>query len=199
MLEQLTKRLAHYRPWRLRGEGPEAGVLVALTDQPEPEVVLTLRSQRLSTHGGEVAFPGGKRDPGDVDLRATALREAHEEVGLAPGQVRVIGSLGQLLSKHRLRVTPWVGIISADQVLRPNPAEIERIFRIPLGFFLEEKPLRTDEIAVLGRTHYVPAWRYQDTIIWGLTAHVLVELLNMGLDANLPMRRRPEHEELEHD
>lgn len=91
MLEQLTKRLAQYRPWRLRGEGPEAGVLVALTDQPEPEVVLTLRSQRLSTHGGEVAFPGGKRDPDDADLLATALREAHEEVGLEPGQVRVIG------------------------------------------------------------------------------------------------------------
>jgi len=199
MLEQLTKRLARHRPWRLRRPGAEAGVLVALTDQPDPEVILTLRSKMLSTHRGEVAFPGGKRDPEDADLLATALREAQEEVGLDPAQVRLIGSLGQLLSKHQLAVTPWVGIIPAQLRLTANPGEIDRIFRIPLSFFLEQRALRTDEIPIRGKTHYVPAWEYEGEIIWGLTAYVLVELLNIGFDANLPMRPRPEHQELEHE
>jgi 8-oxo-dGTP pyrophosphatase MutT (NUDIX family) len=199
MLEQLTERLARHRPWRLRAPGAEAGVLVALTDRPDPEVILTVRSKTLSTHRGEVAFPGGKRDPDDADLLATALREAHEEVGLEPGQVRVIGALGQLMSKHQLAVTPWVGIIPPKLQLTPNPDEIDTIFRIPLRFFLEQRPLRTDEIPFRGKTHYVPAWAYQGEIIWGLTAYVLVELLNIGFDANLPMRPRPEHQELEHE
>ncbi|SEG80757.1 CoA pyrophosphatase [Marinobacterium lutimaris] len=199
MLEQLTRRLALHRPWRIRAPGAEAGVLVALTDSNDPEVVLTLRAKNLSTHRGEVAFPGGKRDPEDLDVLATALREAEEEVGLHSGQVRIIGSLGQLISKHRLAVTPWVGIIRPDVHLVANPGEIERIFRVPLRFFLEQPALRTDEIPFRGKTHYVPAWEYEGAVIWGLTAYVLVELLNTGFDAGLPMRPRPEHLEIEHE
>ncbi|WP_432697441.1 CoA pyrophosphatase [Marinobacterium sp. YM272] len=199
MLEQLTERLALHRPWRIRAPGSEAGVLVALTESDDPEVVLTLRSQRLSTHRGEVAFPGGKRDPGDADLLATALREANEEIGLKPSDVRVIGPLGQLVSKHRLTVMPWVGIIPAETALVANPDEIDSIFRVPLRFFIEEKTLRTDEIPFRGKTHYVPAWEYEGAVIWGLTAYVLVELLNIGFDAGLPMRPRPEHLEMENE
>ena len=195
MLEQLTERLAMHRPWRLRAPGSEAGVLVALTDKPDPEVILTLRSKTLSTHRGEVAFPGGKKDAEDTDLLATALREAHEEVGLDSSKVRVIGSLGQLVSKHQLAVTPWVGIIPPRIQLIPNPDEIEMIFRVPLSFFIEQPPLRTDQIPFRGKTHYVPAWAYEGEIIWGLTAYVLVELLNIGFDAGLPMRPRAEHRE----
>ncbi|MBR9882283.1 MAG: CoA pyrophosphatase [Oceanospirillales bacterium] len=195
MLEQLTERLAHHRPWRLRTRGREAGVLVALTDRAEPEVVLTLRSKQLSTHQGQIAFPGGKRDPNDADLLATALREAQEEVGLDAEQVRVIGSLGQLVSKHQLQVTPWVGIIPAHLELTPNPYEVDSIFRIPLSFFLQQNVLRVDEVAFRGKTHYVPAWEYEGEVIWGLTAYILVELLNIGFDAGLPMRPRPEHQE----
>lgn len=200
MLEQLTKRLARHQPWRLRAPGAEASVLVALTDQPDPEVILTVRAKTLSTHRGEVAFPGGKRDPEDCDLLATALREAQEEVGLDPRQVRLIGSLGQLVSKHQLAVTPWVGIIPPNLNLTPNPGEIDRIFRIPLSFFLEQKAVRTDQFPFRGKTLYVPAWEYQGEIIWGLTAYMLVELLNIGCDAGLPMRPRPEHhQELAHE
>lgn len=195
MLEQLITRLARHRPWRLRTPGREAGVLVALTDKREPEVVLTLRSKQLSSHQGQISFPGGKRDPEDVDLLATALREAQEEVGLASEQVRVIGSLGQLVSRNQLQVTPWVGIIPPNLPLKANPEEVDSIFRIPLPFFLEQQAVRTDEIAFHGKTHYVPAWEYEGEIIWGLTAYILVELLNIGFDAGLPMRPRPEHQE----
>lgn len=200
MLEKLEKRLEQHRPWRLRTRGREAGVLVALTERADPEVVLTLRSRELSTHRGEVAFPGGKRDPEDRDLLATALREAEEEVDLHARDVRVIGSLGQVVSKHQLQVMPWVGLIPSELPLRANPGEIEQIFRVPVSFFLERPSLRTDAIPFRGKTHYVPAWEYEGEIIWGLTAYILVELLNVGFDAGIPMRPRPEHQqELEHE
>ncbi|MFC6670130.1 NUDIX hydrolase [Marinobacterium aestuariivivens] len=82
-----------------------------------------------------MAFPGGKQDATDPDLLFTALREAEEEIGLDPGSVDVLGSLGQVMSKHRLQVTPWVGIVPADVRLEPSPFELESLFRVPLSFF----------------------------------------------------------------
>ncbi|MBV0932396.1 CoA pyrophosphatase [Marinobacterium weihaiense] len=193
MLDQLRQRLQHHRPWRLRTRGREAGVLVALTDCADPEVILTLRSPHLSTHSGEVAFPGGKRDPEDIDLLATAMREAQEEVDLWPEQVEIIGSLGQVVSKHRLQVMPWVGVMAANQPLQANPDEIARIFRVPLSYLLAPENRCLESIRFGGQVRQVPAWRWQGEVIWGLTAYILTELLNVGFDAGIPMRPRPEH------
>jgi len=193
MLDLLRHRLTSYRPMRLRSDRPQASVLIALTDSPDPEVILTRRASHLSTHRGEVAFPGGKQDDTDPDLLYTALREAQEEVGLDPALVEVIGSLGQVMSKHQLQVTPWVGIVPPDLCLEPNPHELESLFRVPLSFFLEDRRQRTDAINFRGKTHYVPAYQYGDYVIWGLTAYMLVELLNVGFDAGIPMKPRPEH------
>ncbi|WP_020682911.1 CoA pyrophosphatase [Marinobacterium rhizophilum] len=194
MLELLRRRLADYRPRRLLSERPNASVLIALTDGAEPEVILTRRASHLSTHRGEVAFPGGKQDETDPDLLYTALREAQEEIGLEPGLVDVLGPLGQVMSKHQLQVTPWVGIVPHDVVLTPSPAELESLFRVPLGFFMEDRRQRTDIVRFRGMTHYVPAYEYKGYVIWGLTAYMLVELLNVGFDAGIPMKPRPEHE-----
>ncbi|UTW10383.1 CoA pyrophosphatase [Marinobacterium rhizophilum] len=194
MLELLRRRLADYRPRRLLSERPNASVLIALTDSAEPEVILTRRASHLSTHRGEVAFPGGKQDDTDPDLLYTALREAQEEVGLEPALVDVLGPLGQVMSKHQLQVTPWVGIVPQDVVLTPSPAELESLFRVPLSFFMEDRRQRTDIVRFRGMTHYVPAYEYQGYVIWGLTAYMLVELLNVGFDAGIPMKPRPEHE-----
>lgn len=198
MLDQLRKRLHHHRPWRLRTRGREAGVLVAITDSDDPEVILTLRAATLSTHSGEVSFPGGKRDPEDADLLATALREAHEEVGLHSRDVDIIGSLGQVVSKHHLQVMPWVGVVAAHQPLKANPGEIDRILRVPLSFLLAPENRRMDKLEFAGQTRYVPAWHWDGEAIWGLTAYVLAELLNVGFDADIPMKPRPEHLETGH-
>lgn len=198
MLDRLRQQLLHHRPWRLRTRGREAGVLVALTDCADPEVILTLRSPHLSTHSGEISFPGGKRDPQDSDLLATAMREAEEEVALSQGQVEVIGSLGQVVSKHRLQVTPWVGVVAANQPLSANPDEIAEIYRVPLSFLLEPGNRTMQAITFAGQVRPVPAWRWQGEVIWGLTAYILTELLNVGFDADIPIRPRPEHlEELD--
>ncbi len=199
MLDHLRHRLQHYRPWRLRTRGREAGVLVALTDCADPEVILTLRSPHLSTHSGEISFPGGKRDPDDADLLATAMREAEEEIALHSGQVDIIGSLGQVVSKHQLQVTPWVGVIAHELPLAANPEEIAEIYRVPLSFLLEPANRRMDRLEFAGQTRFVPAWPWQDEVIWGLTAYILSELLNVGFDAGIPMRPRPEHLENSRD
>lgn len=196
MIRKLKQRMAHHRPVRFRSEGPKASVLVALTDHPgDPEIILTQRATRLSTHGGEVAFPGGKHDETDPDLQFTALREAHEEVGLPPEQVEILGPLGQIMSKHQLQVTPWVGLIDPAIELAPNPGELEAVFRVPVSFLLEEGHYRTHQIRSNGRIHEVPAWQYGDYTIWGLTAYVLTELMNTVYDAGIPMRARPEHKQ----
>ncbi|WP_417223450.1 NUDIX hydrolase [Amphritea sp.] len=190
----MKRKLALYSPRTLQCAGPQASVLIALTDNPAgPEVILTRRSDNLSTHSGEIAFPGGKRDATDPDLLFTALREAEEEVGLNPARVDIVGPLGDVLSKHKLQVRPYVGIIPMETELIPNLDELDRIHRVPLSFFLEDHRHHTDKIKFRGMTHYVPAYEFEGDIIWGLTAYMLVELLNVGFDAQIPMKVRPEH------
>lgn len=193
MLDLIRQRLSGFQPRSFPTDKRKASVLIALTDHRDPRVILTKRASHLSTHSGEIAFPGGKHDDTDPDLLFTALREAHEEVGLLPESVDVIGPLGQVISKHGLQVTPWVGVISRDLELYANPSELDEVFEVPLSFFLEDNRYSTDEIRFRGKNLYVPAWEYQGHIIWGLTAYMLVELLNEGCGADIPMKPRPEH------
>ncbi|WP_426417154.1 NUDIX hydrolase [Aestuariirhabdus sp. LZHN29] len=193
MIDKLKTRMQQHQPRALIGGTvgdplPEAGVLIPLWERGgELELVLTLRSAKLSTHSGEVAFPGGKRDPGDRNLWHTALRESHEEIGLDPSSVARLGELGSLVSRFGIKVTPFVGMIPSDAELEANPDELDSIFSVPLAFFLDDKRLRTDAICFRQETYYVPAYEYQGYQIWGLTAVMLVELLNVALDADIPL------------
>ncbi|MCL6415872.1 CoA pyrophosphatase [Aestuariirhabdus sp. Z084] len=193
MINQLKSRLRQHQPRQLIGASeardlPEAGVLIPLRERAgEVELVLTLRSEQLSTHSGEVAFPGGKRDLEDRDLWHTALRESHEEIGLDPSTVTRLAEMGPLVSRFGIKVTPFVGIIPADAQLEANLDELDCIFSVPLSFFLEDKRLRTDSIRFQQKTYYVPAYEYDGYQIWGLTAVMLVELLNVALDAGIPL------------
>jgi len=189
----LAKRLAGYAPKHLALDYPEAGILVPVTDNDlNPEMIFTLRSANLSTHRGQVAYPGGRRDPTDLSLAATALRETHEEIGLPPEQVNIISPLSQVMSLHGIVVTPYVGVIPDDSPLNPNPDEIESIFRVPLSFFLEDRRERTDKINVLNSTAYIPCYRWERYQIWGLSAVVLVDFLNAAYDAKINIWEPPE-------
>ena len=190
MLDKVRARIPEYRPRLVETAGlPEAGVLVPVTCvDNEPEIILTLRSNSLSTHSGEVAFPGGRRDPGDVDLAFTALREAHEEIGLLPDLVEVVGPLDSLVSRFGIKVTPYVGIVPDVFDLRPNEGEIQEVFRVPVSYFLGDNREMTHRIDYEGRSWYVPSYRYEGFKIWGLTALILVDLMNVAFDARIPLR-----------
>ena len=193
MLDTILHRVRAHSPHLLEPEGrlPEAAVLMPITRSESPELVLTLRAAGLSTHGGEVAFPGGRRDPEDRDLLHTALREAEEEVGLAPGMVEVVGPLSSLVSVHGIHVTPYVGLVPDYVEYRPNDAESASVFSVPLEFFCEDPREVTHRIDYQGQSWYIPSYRYGEYQIWGLTAIMIVELVNVIYDAGIEMRRAP--------
>lgn len=189
MFEEVVRCVQAHQPGLVRHTAalPEAAVLVPVTRSLKPELILTQRAESLSTHGGEVAFPGGRKDPEDPDLVYTALRESHEEVGLDPERVEIAGRLSQLVSRHGIKVTPYVGLVPEDFVYQPNADEIASIFRVPLEFFVETPPETTHRIDYLGRSWYVPSFRYNDYKIWGLTAAMVVELTNLVYGLNVAL------------
>lgn len=193
MVNDVVKRLEAYTPTRLRTQLPlpQAAVLMPLTRAKQPELILTLRAHDLSTHGGEVAFPGGRRDPEDSSLIHTALRESQEEVGLDPHCVQVVGSLSQVVSRHGIEVTPYVGIVPHDLNYCANQEEIASIFSVPLDFFAEDVREVTHRIDYLGKSWYVPCYRFKDYKIWGLTAVMVVELVNLLYDRQLRLDLPP--------
>lgn len=193
MLDELLQRVRTYSPRLLETDRsfPEAAVLVPITRSDEPELVLTLRASGLSTHGGEVAFPGGRRDPEDPDLIRTALREAEEEIGLPSGLVEVIGPLSTLVSRHGIKVTPYVGLVPDYVEYQANDGEIASVFSVPLSFFREDPREVTHRIDYLGHSWYVPSYRFGEYKIWGLTAIMVVELVNLLYDADIQLHRAP--------
>ncbi len=188
MLQQLRSHLATSKI-----QAPEAtnlskpaAVLIALTDNPDnPSVVLTRRSQHLSSHSGEVSLPGGKWDPEDGPLQVTALRESHEEIGLEPERVDVLGSLPVFQTWQGVQVVPFVGVVPERFQYVPNLDELDAIFQVPLKFFIDDKRLRTDVFERKVGHVWSPAYEYEGFEIWGFTARLLVNFLNGAFDVGI--------------
>jgi 8-oxo-dGTP pyrophosphatase MutT (NUDIX family) len=155
--------------------GHEAAVLVALTDRPEPGVLLTVRREHMRTHAGQVSFPGGRLDPGE-DAFAAALREAHEEIGLPPGQVELWGSADRYRTVTGYCVTPVVGLVPPDLPLAPHEHEVADWFEAPLSFLLDPANQQRMSADYQGRTRHYYQIDWQGRRIWGATAAMLVNL-----------------------
>ncbi|WP_251978881.1 CoA pyrophosphatase [Salinicola avicenniae] len=196
MLEKLRQRLQAHRPMPLDASLPQAAVLLPVVTHAEPTLLLTQRTRHLKQHAGQVAFPGGKREPADADLLATALRESREEIALPPSEVEVIGQLSDVLSLHGLRVTPYVGLVPPDLPLLAEPGEIETIFEVPLRYLLGDPRTHTDVIEIDEVAHYIPSYRVDGRVIWGLSAMMLVELLVVGFTQPLSLIQPPPTGEL---
>jgi 8-oxo-dGTP pyrophosphatase MutT (NUDIX family) len=158
----------------------EAAVLVPLfLKEGQLQVLLTLRSSRLTHHPGQIAFPGGVRDPGDADLSATAIRETEEEIGLGSSQIELLGPLDRLDTVTGFRVSPFTAAIPYPHELRPEPAEIARILLVPLASLLAPGALRTESREYRGVQRSFSIYAVSDPPVWGATAHVLRGLMSL--------------------
>lgn len=154
-----------------------ASVLVPIVPREQPTVLLTERATHLSTHSGQVAFPGGKQDPTDVDAAHTALREAHEEIGLDAAHVEVIGQLPTYTTGTMFTITPVVALVAPGHRLTLNPAEVADAFEVPLAFLMDPAHHRRHVYAWAGHTREWFSMPYMDgtaeRFIWGATAAML--------------------------
>ena len=153
-----------------------ASVLVPIVDRPEPTVLLTHRTADLSSHAAQIAFPGGRIDPGDESPVAAALREAKEEVGLSPMLVEPIGYLDLYLTFSGFRILPTVARVKPDFTLTLNPGEVAEAFEVPLEFLMNpaNHQRNTRDWKGIAREYY--AMPFGDHYIWGITAGILRNL-----------------------
>lgn len=152
-----------------------AAVLIAITDRPEPGVILTQRPETMRNHAGQVAFPGGRVDPGE-DCVAAALREAQEEVALDPALVEVVGTADPYLTVTNYRILPVLAVIPPDLPLRPSEAEVAAVFETPLAWLLDPANHGIGALEFRGQTRQFVEMHWQDRRIWGATAAMIVNL-----------------------
>jgi 8-oxo-dGTP pyrophosphatase MutT (NUDIX family) len=184
----LRSRFAEHRPvgpvtagdghlWRRDREIRAAAVLVPVVKrEKELTVLFTRRTVHLNDHAGQISFPGGRAEPGDAGAAETAMRETHEEIGLAAERVEVLGELHQYVTVTGYRVTPVVGLLTPPLDLRPDDFEVAEVFEAPLAFLLDAANHQRNSVLYEGRERHYYAIPYQKYYIWGATAGMLVNL-----------------------
>ena len=165
----------------------KAGVLILLLKEDkdaEYKIVFTKRSTKLKTHSGEVSFPGGKWEEADNSLYETALRESNEEINLNIENVTKLGNLNFLLSRHKIEVNPYVGYLNKFQEFEGN-FEIDEIFTVPISFLSDSKNVTYKKFNRKDLKVYIPSWVYNGNRIWGLTAMITADFLNICFNASI--------------
>jgi 8-oxo-dGTP pyrophosphatase MutT (NUDIX family) len=153
-----------------------AAVLVPIVTGPAPSILLTKRTAHLSSHAGQVSFPGGRIDPDDPSPEYAALREAQEEIGLDPAVVELLGRLPDYLTGTGFRVTPVVGLLPPDPGLSPSPHEVESVLQLPISVVLDPAAPQRRRSFVRGAWREFWVWPHPEHEIWGATAAILVGL-----------------------
>jgi len=178
-LEALPGRQAQIIPPELLPANPRAAAVLMLfwpTAGEGVEVIFTRRPDHMPSHPGQVSFPGGKQDPEDASIIATALREAHEELGIDPGRVRVMGRLDDAWSFAGHHVVPIVGWLDSRPPLTPDPAEVAEVLVADVELLLRPESACEHRVEHEGQVRTTHAYRWDGGYVWGLTADLLLEL-----------------------
>jgi 8-oxo-dGTP pyrophosphatase MutT (NUDIX family) len=181
-LVAVTRARLGARRRRVVPPGPlvRAAVLVPIVDRGDAALVFAQRTDRVGHHKGQISFPGGRVDPGDADDLAAALREAHEEVGLEPSRVEPLGLLDDTETvATQYVITPWVGVVRGPIVWQPDGEEIEKVIEVPVAALLDRGCFRVELWERDGIQREVYFYEYRDTTIWGATARILKQYLDL--------------------
>ena len=178
---RLAAWLAAYESAELPEHGRPAAVLVPIFERDGAWwVLLTRRTDTVRSHQGQICFPGGRQEPDDLDLQATALRESHEEVGLDPAHVRVVGPLQHHVTVFGVRISPYLGVIPDRYPFRPQAEEVAALIELPLAFFAEPTNRRIELFPAPegGRREVHFFDRDPEPPVWGATARILAHWLD---------------------
>lgn len=169
----------HAQMTELLGDAPRspAAVLIGIRDDSEPRLVFTVRTDHLSSHAGQVSFPGGRTDPADADALTTALRESEEEIGLDRSLVTPLGYLDCFETISGFCITPVVARIAQEASFHPAPDEVAEVFEVPLAFFMEPRNLKRYAMEYRGHRREMVEFEHDSHRIWGATAAILQNLL----------------------
>jgi 8-oxo-dGTP pyrophosphatase MutT (NUDIX family) len=187
VVDRIVTALKLRSPQTLAGNGYKpAAVLIPIQERSDDDyLVLTKRADHLSTHKGQIAFPGGRVDPSDADVTAAALRECYEEIGIGPERVRILGRLDEFTAGYGLVVTPIVGVIPAHCEFRIDPAETAAVASVPIASLMQPPNCTlSDSLSPGGHPNYhfyVNGWD-----VWGVTARIIAQFLEVVYDFDVP-------------
>jgi 8-oxo-dGTP pyrophosphatase MutT (NUDIX family) len=182
-LERTRQALADYIPRRLDTSSatPAAILLLVYDREGEAHVLFTERTHQVEHHKGQISFPGGACDDGDDCLETTALRETSEEIGVRPEDVEIVGQLDEMLTISNFRVTPYVGILTtnSEYPFVINEHEVAQVVQVPLPHLLDERNMELEVRQHKGKQVLVPAYTFEGHRIWGATARMLRQFLEL--------------------
>ena len=184
IIDKVQQALIDYTPRHVdHPQAAPAAVLILLCDQAgEPHVIFTERTNHVEHHKGQMSFPGGACDDHDDGLETTALRETWEEIGVKPEHVKIIGQLDDMVTISNFRVTPYVGLLDNSENDYPfciNDHEVAQVVQVPLSFLLDETNMELEVREHQGREVLVPAFSYNGHRIWGATARMLHQFIEL--------------------
>ncbi len=178
--EKIRQSLDRIVPRRM-GEAylSEAAVLMLVFERNgEPHFLLTKRTHEVETHKGQISFPGGMKE-GNESLQQTALRETHEEVGIESGSIEILGQFHDYLSITEFRVVPFAGYLRGPFEPKPQAREVAEVLYVPFGIFRDPALMRIEHRTIRGRVHEVYFYQFGEHEIWGLTARIIKDFLDL--------------------
>jgi 8-oxo-dGTP pyrophosphatase MutT (NUDIX family) len=187
VFDRIQQALADYNPRHVDDptRSPAAVLILVHDREGEPHVLFTERTHQVEHHKGQISFPGGACDDADDSLETTALRETFEEIGVRPEDVRILGQLDDMVTISNFRVTPYVGSLNSENSqleydFTLNDHEVAQLIEVPMTFLMDEQNMELEVRQHNGREVLVPAFSYNGHRIWGATArmvHQFIELL----------------------